>query len=90
VVSVASNLIPAEVKALVDAGGKKDWKKAEELDCKYAAVFRDLFVESNPGPVKAAMAAKGWLAEELRLPLVPISEPSRQKLFATLQQAGLN
>jgi dihydrodipicolinate synthase/N-acetylneuraminate lyase len=40
--------------------------------------------------VKAAMAAKGWLAEELRLPLVPISEPSRQKLFATLQQAGLN
>ncbi len=56
VVSVASNLIPAEVKALVDAGRKKDWKKAEEL----------------------------------RLPLVPISEPSRQKLFATLQQAGLN
>jgi len=90
VVSVASNLIPAEVKALVDAGLKKDWKKAEELDRKYAAVFRDLFVESNPGPVKAAMAAKGWLADELRLPLVPISEPSRQKLFASLQQAGLN
>jgi 4-hydroxy-tetrahydrodipicolinate synthase len=90
VVSVASNLIPAEVKALVDAGLKKDWKKAEELDRKYAAVFRDLFVESNPGPIKAAMAAKGWLAEELRLPLVPISEPSRQKLFATLQLAGLN
>jgi len=90
VVSVASNLIPAEVKALVDAGLKKDWKKAEELDRKYAAVFRDLFVESNPGPVKAAMSAKGWLADELRLPLVPISEPSRQKLFASLQQAGLN
>jgi 4-hydroxy-tetrahydrodipicolinate synthase len=90
VVSVASNLIPAEVKALVDAGLKKDWKKAEELDRKYAGVFRDLFVESNPGPIKAAMAAKGWLAEELRLPLVPISAPSRQKLFATLQQAGLN
>ena len=90
VVSVASNLIPAEVKALVDAGLKKDWKRAEELDRKYAAVFRDLFVESNPGPVKAAMAAKGWLADELRLPLVPISEPSRQKLFASLQQAGLN
>ena len=90
VVSVASNLIPAEVKALVDAGLKKDWKKAEELDRKYAALFRDLFVESNPAPIKAAMAAKGWLAEELRLPLVPISEPSRQKLFATLRQAGLN
>ena len=90
VVSVASNLIPAEVKALVDAGLKQDWKKAEELDRKYAAVFRDLFVESNPAPVKAAMAAKGWLAEELRLPLVPIREPSREKLFATLQQAGLN
>ena len=88
--SVASNLIPAEVKALVDAGLRKDWKSAEELDRKYTAVFRDLFVESNPAPVKAAMAAKGWLADELRLPLVPISEPSRKKLFATLQQAGLN
>lgn len=90
VVSVASNLIPVEVKALVDAALRKDWKKAEELDRKFSTVFRDLFLESNPGPIKAAMAAKGWLAEELRLPLVPISEPSRQKLFATLQQAGLN
>ena len=90
VVSVASNLIPAEVKALVDAARRKDWKAAEELDRKYAAVFRDLFVESNPGPVKAAMAAKGWLAEELRLPLVPITEASRNKLMATLRQAGLN
>lgn len=90
VVSVASNLIPAEVKALVDAGLRKDWNKAEELDRKYSTVFRDLFVESNPGPIKAAMAAKGWLAEEFRLPLVPIQESSRQKLFTTLQQAGLN
>jgi 4-hydroxy-tetrahydrodipicolinate synthase len=90
VVSVASNLIPVEVKALVDAALRKDWKNAEELDRKFSTVFRDLFLESNPGPIKAAMAAKGWLAEELRLPLVPISEPSRQKLFATLQQAGLN
>jgi len=40
--------------------------------------------------VKAAMAAKGWLAEELRLPLVPITEGSRQKLFATLKEAGLS
>ena len=89
VVSVASNLIPAEVKALVDAGTRKDWKKAEELHEKYAGVFRDLFIESNPGPVKAAMAAKGWLANELRLPLVPITEGSREKLFRTLKEAGL-
>ena len=90
VVSVASNLIPAEVKSLVDAAGRKDWTKAEELDRKYAGVFRDLFIESNPGPVKAAMAAKGWLADELRLPLVPITEASRQNLFATLKEAGLS
>ena len=89
VVSVASNLIPAEVKALVDAAARKDWKKAEELNQKYAGVFRDLFIESNPGPVKAAMAAKGWLADELRLPLVPITEGSREKLFRTLKEAGL-
>jgi len=90
VVSVASNLIPAEVKSLVDAAGRKDWTKAEELGRKYAGVFRDLFIESNPGPVKAAMAAKGWLVDELRLPLVPITEVSRQKLFATLKEAGLS
>jgi 4-hydroxy-tetrahydrodipicolinate synthase len=90
VVSVASNLIPAEVKSLVDAALRKDWKKAEELHHKYAEVFRDLFIESNPAPVKAAMAARGWLAEELRLPLVPVTEASRKKLMATLQQAGLN
>ena len=89
VVSVASNLMPAEVKALVDAAARKDWKKAEELHQKYAAVFRDLFIESNPGPVKAAMAAKGWLADELRLPLVPITEASRERLFRTLKEAGL-
>ena len=61
----------------------------EELHGKYAAVFRDLFIESNPGPVKAAMAVKGWLADELRLPLVPMMEENRKKLFATLKQAGL-
>jgi 4-hydroxy-tetrahydrodipicolinate synthase len=90
VVSVASNLIPEEVKSLVDAAGRGDWKKAEELDRKYAGVFRDLFIESNPGPVKAAMSAKGWLKDELRLPLVPITEANRQKLFATLKEAGLS
>lgn len=89
VVSVASNLMPAEVKDLVQAAQSQDWQKAEELEQKYAGIFRDLFIESNPGPVKAAMAAKGWLAEELRLPLVPITEASRQKLFATLKEAGL-
>jgi len=89
VVSVASNLIPAEVKALVDAAARKDWKKADELHQKYAGVFRDLFIESNPGPVKAAMAAKGWLADELRLPLVSITEASREQLFRTLKEAGL-
>jgi len=90
VVSVASNLIPAEVRALVNAAQSQDWKKAEELHEKYSGIFRDLFIESNPAPVKAAMAAKGWLAEELRLPLVPITEGSRRKLFATLKGAGLS
>ena len=90
VVSVASNLIPAEVRALVNAAQSKDWEKAEELCQKYSGIFRDLFIESNPAPVKAAMAAKGWLAEELRLPLVRITEGSRRKLFATLKEAGLS
>ncbi|MDX6765489.1 MAG: 4-hydroxy-tetrahydrodipicolinate synthase [Candidatus Methylacidiphilales bacterium] len=88
VVSVASNLIPAEVKSLVDAALAGDFKRAETIHRKYFGVFTDLFIESNPVPVKAAMAAKGWMTEEVRPPLAGLLPANREKLFATLQKAG--
>jgi len=90
VVSVASNLMPAEVKALVDAVRRGDFAGAEVLHRKYYGVFTDLFIESNPVPVKAAMAAKGWMTEEVRPPLAPLLPASREKLFATLRTAEAN
>jgi 4-hydroxy-tetrahydrodipicolinate synthase len=89
VVSVASNLIPAEVKALVDAARAGDFKQAEQLHRKYYGVFTDLFIESNPVPVKAAMAAKGWITEEVRPPLAGLLPSNRDKLFATLKAAQI-
>lgn len=89
VVSVASNLIPVEVKALVDAARRGDFAKAESLHRKYYSVFTDLFIESNPVPVKAAMAAKNWMTEEVRPPLAALLPGAREKLFATLQRAGI-
>jgi 4-hydroxy-tetrahydrodipicolinate synthase len=89
VISVASNLIPAEVKALVDTALVGDCATAEQLHRKYYPLFTDLFIEANPGPVKAALAAKGWMQEDLRLPLVPLSAASREKLFATLRKTGI-
>lgn len=89
VVSVASNLMPAEVKSLVDAAASGDYRLAESLHRKYFGVFTDLFIESNPVPVKAAMAAKGWMTEEVRAPLAGLLPANREKLFATLKQAGV-
>jgi 4-hydroxy-tetrahydrodipicolinate synthase len=89
VISVASNLMPAEVKAMVDAALAGDYKKAEELHRKYYGVFTDLFLEANPGPVKMALAAKGWMAEDVRLPLVAMTQGNRDKLTATLKKAGV-
>jgi len=89
VISVASNLIPAEVKAMVDAALSGDYKKAEEWHRKFYPIYTDLFLEANPGPVKMAMAAKGWMAEEVRLPLVTMASGNREKLMATLKTCGV-
>lgn len=89
VISVASNLIPAEVKALVDAALGGNYVLAEKMHRKFYGVFTDLFIESNPVPVKAAMAAKGWMTEEVRPPLAGLLPANREKLFATLGEAGI-
>jgi 4-hydroxy-tetrahydrodipicolinate synthase len=89
VVSVASNIIPREVSRMVQAFAKGDTKAALRLHAKFYPVFKDLFIETNPVPVKAAMAMLGQVTEEYRLPLVPMSGGNRDKLRATLQSCGI-
>lgn len=88
VVSVASNLIPAEVARLVRLERDGHRAEADALNTMLAPLFRDLFLETNPIPIKAAMAMKGWMAEDLRLPLIPMSSDNRAKLEATMRAGG--
>ncbi len=89
VISVASNLIPAEVSALVAAAlaGKND--EAQALHDKYAKTFDDLFIDTNPIPIKAAMAMKGMIEETYRLPMCATTDENKAALRATLEAAGI-
>ena len=74
VISVASNVAPAEMVALTEALLADDMPKARELHHKLSPLFHALFVESNPIPAKAAMSLLGLMSNTLRLPLIPASE----------------
>ncbi|OPZ31052.1 MAG: 4-hydroxy-tetrahydrodipicolinate synthase [Lentisphaerae bacterium ADurb.BinA184] len=89
VVSVASNLLPGEVTAMVHAALDGDWERARAAHYRLYPLFRDLFIESNPIPIKAAMAMAGMIAEEYRLPLGPIGEGNREILRAAMRKAGM-
>ncbi len=89
VISVASNLIPRQVAQMVRAFAAGDAKTALELHRKYYPLFKDLFIETNPVPVKAALAMLGQIQEEYRLPLVPMSPRNRDALQATLRACGI-
>ena len=89
VISVASNVFPREVAQMVRAFAQGNVKAALRLHDKWHPMFKDLFIESNPGPVKAALAIMGQIREDLRLPLVPISAKSRDQLRASMRRCGL-
>ncbi len=89
VVSVAANIIPREIVQMVRAFATGQPAAALKLHAKYYPLFKDLFIETNPIPVKAAMALLGQIEEEYRLPLVPMSAKNRALLEATLKRCGL-
>lgn len=89
VISVASNIIPAEVSAMVSAMLRGDLAGAYAIHHKYYPFFRDLFIESNPIPVKAAMAELHLLTEEYRLPLCEMEAGNRARLLDTMKRVGL-
>jgi len=89
VISVASNVIPREVSDMVKAFAQGKASVSLKLHQKFYPLFKDLFVETNPVPVKAALAMLGQMEEEYRLPLVPLSAASREVLCKSLQATGL-
>ncbi len=84
IISVASNIYPAELKKMVDFCAAGNFTEGLRIHRKFYNLFKHLFIESNPIPVKAAMAMMGMIEEEYRLPLCPISEKNRAILKATL------
>ena len=89
-VSVTSNIAPAEMKELVDTALSGDGKKALELQKKYYPLMKGLMsLDVNPVPAKAALALRGEIGWEIRLPLVPLAEEKHGKLAELLKSFNL-
>ena len=85
VISVATNLYPREISKMVAHALANDYAKARALHRRLYPVFKNIFIESNPSPIKAGMARAGLIGSaEVRLPLCPLTDESRKTLFATL------
>ena len=88
-ISVASNAVPAEMVQVIELAEKGDFAGARKLHSWLLPFLQVNFVESNPIPVKAAMAAMGLLEERYRLPLVPPGAAARDKIMKVLQDLKL-
>jgi 4-hydroxy-tetrahydrodipicolinate synthase len=89
VVSVVSNIIPREVAHMVKAFQTGKAAMALKLHEKYYRLFKDLFIETNPVPVKAALAMMGLIHEEYRLPLVRMNSKNRETLRTSLKACAV-
>lgn len=89
VVSVASNIIPKEVSQMVRAFSEGRLAAAQKIHARFFPLFRNLFIETNPIPVKAALALRGLIEEEYRLPLVRMQAKNRETLAETMRSCGL-
>ena len=85
VVSVASNLLPAEVCALVQAFRSGDIASAQKWNQRLGPLFKDLFIEPNPVPVKTALSWRERMTSEVRLPLCEMTPENAARLRATLE-----
>jgi 4-hydroxy-tetrahydrodipicolinate synthase len=89
VISVTGNVAPAQMRALCDAAraGKRD--EAEAIDASLRDLHRNLFIESNPIPVKWALNAMGLIGSGIRLPLTELAPEHHPAVSAALVKAGL-
>jgi 4-hydroxy-tetrahydrodipicolinate synthase len=89
IISVASNVVPAEMVQLVETAERGDFAGARRWHEKLLPLMQVNFIESSPGPVKFAMAAMGLCEESYRLPMVPPRPASQDKILATMKEFGL-
>ena len=87
-VSVASNEVPDFMSKMVEAALQGDWQQARELHFRLLPLMEGNFIESSPGPVKAALAIMGLIDENLRLPLVPVQDSTRKRMREILGELG--
>lgn len=89
VISVVANIMPKEVAALVDAFYAGKMEEARKLHLRLLKISNAMFIESNPVPVKTAVALMGKCSDEVRLPLAPLAEGNKAKLVAIMKEYGL-
>jgi 4-hydroxy-tetrahydrodipicolinate synthase len=89
VISVASNAVPAALSKMVAAALSNDWATARAINTQHFALVQALFSEPSPGPIKAVLALLGQGTETVRLPMTPVTDPTRTKLKSLLHQLGL-
>jgi 4-hydroxy-tetrahydrodipicolinate synthase len=89
VISVVSNEVPGEMATMIEAAERNDYAAARTIHLRLMPLMQVNFVESNPGPVKAAMAAMGLLEEAYRLPMVSPKPESREKILKVLRELQL-
>ncbi len=89
-ISVLSNVVPKEAVAMTDASKAGDYKTAADWQCRLLPLTNALFSEVNPIPVKAAASAMGFGEENMRLPLTPMEDATRAKLYEEMRKLGIN
>lgn len=89
VVSVAGHLVPGDLKAMLLAHEKGEVGRASEIHLKLWPVFKALFVETNPTPVKKALKVLGLCSDEVRLPLSPASDATEEVLRGVMSEMGI-
>ena len=88
VISVASNVAPAAVSDMVNALLKGDWERGRELHYELLPLFRALFVETNPIPVKTAASILGLCSDEMRMPMIPLQGENLNTLRRIMEESN--
>ena len=89
-ISVLSNVVPAKAVEMTEAALAGDYEKAAALQCEMLPLIKALFSEVNPIPAKAAVAAMGFGEENVRMPLSPMEDATRAKLYEEMRKQGVN
>ena len=89
VITVTANVAPTDMAQMVSVALKGDYEQARTIHYKLTPLFSALFLETNPIPVKVALAMMGKMSEEVRLPLTSLADEYRPPLREALQQAGV-